>query len=234
MAVRASICVTASGLTAWGGQANSCSCGEFGPRSVHNSFRVTCLSLSHGSQWVQSHLCPERGALPEKLSVPPGMGTTDHVIVLASTNRADILDNALLRPGRLDRHVFIDLPTLQVCAPGRWSFWHLSGHTFFGLPLFLWFCSLFCSPVFFSLSLNVGAEFYSRILGEPQNSRPDSLESIDAPWVWSMRYAATMGWVVSEHHQLPQASEWMSTFCWPGLCSAPGSRNQQAVMCTPT
>lgn len=42
------------------------------------------------------------------------MGTTDHVIVLASTNRADILDGALLRPGRLDRHVFIDLPTLQV------------------------------------------------------------------------------------------------------------------------
>lgn len=44
------------------------------------------------------------------------MGTTDHVIVLASTNRADILDNALMRPGRLDRHIFIDLPTLQVNA----------------------------------------------------------------------------------------------------------------------
>lgn len=42
------------------------------------------------------------------------MGTTDHIIVLASTNRADILDNALMRPGRLDRHIFIDLPTLQV------------------------------------------------------------------------------------------------------------------------
>jgi len=42
------------------------------------------------------------------------MGTTDHVIVLASTNRADVLDNALMRPGRLDRHIFIDLPTLQV------------------------------------------------------------------------------------------------------------------------
>lgn len=50
------------------------------------------------------------------LSVPSGMGTTDHVIVLASTNRADILDGALMRPGRLDRHVFIDLPTLQVRA----------------------------------------------------------------------------------------------------------------------
>ncbi|XP_016076542.1 PREDICTED: paraplegin isoform X3 [Miniopterus natalensis] len=49
----------------------------------------------------------------EFVEVIGGMGTTDHVIVLASTNRADILDNALLRPGRLDRHVFIDLPTLQ-------------------------------------------------------------------------------------------------------------------------
>uniref|UniRef100_A0A672TGV8 Peptidase M41 domain-containing protein n=1 Tax=Strigops habroptila TaxID=2489341 RepID=A0A672TGV8_STRHB len=41
------------------------------------------------------------------------MGTTDHVTVLASTNCADVLDNALMRPGRLDRHIFIDLPTLQ-------------------------------------------------------------------------------------------------------------------------
>ncbi|XP_034378323.1 mitochondrial inner membrane m-AAA protease component paraplegin isoform X3 [Arvicanthis niloticus] len=50
---------------------------------------------------------------PEFVEVIGGMGTTDHVIVLASTNRADVLDNALMRPGRLDRHVFIDLPTLQ-------------------------------------------------------------------------------------------------------------------------
>lgn len=50
---------------------------------------------------------------------PAGMGTTDHVIVLASTNRADILDNALMRPGRLDRHIFIDLPTLQVVLRRR-------------------------------------------------------------------------------------------------------------------
>ncbi|KAG7253979.1 hypothetical protein CRUP_013840 [Coryphaenoides rupestris] len=49
----------------------------------------------------------------EFVEVIGGMGTTDHVIVLASTNRADILDNALMRPGRLDRHIFIDFPTLQ-------------------------------------------------------------------------------------------------------------------------
>ncbi|XP_069757986.1 mitochondrial inner membrane m-AAA protease component paraplegin isoform X2 [Narcine bancroftii] len=49
----------------------------------------------------------------EFVEVIGGIGTTDHVIVLASTNRADILDSALMRPGRLDRHIFIDFPTLQ-------------------------------------------------------------------------------------------------------------------------
>ena len=42
-----------------------------------------------------------------------GMGTTSNVILLASTNRADVLDKALLRPGRFDRHITIDLPTLS-------------------------------------------------------------------------------------------------------------------------
>nr|XP_028696723.1 paraplegin isoform X4 [Macaca mulatta] len=55
----------------------------------------------------------EEQTLNQLLVEMDGMGTTDHVIVLASTNRADILDGALMRPGRLDRHVFIDLPTLQ-------------------------------------------------------------------------------------------------------------------------
>merc|ERR1719495_1723998 len=41
-----------------------------------------------------------------------GMGTTTNVILLASTNRADVLDKALLRPGRFDRHITIDLPTV--------------------------------------------------------------------------------------------------------------------------
>ena len=35
------------------------------------------------------------------------------VLMLASTNRADVLDKALLRPGRFDRHIMIDLPTLE-------------------------------------------------------------------------------------------------------------------------
>lgn len=39
-----------------------------------------------------------------------GFETTDNVIVVAATNRPDVLDPALLRPGRFDRQVYIDLP----------------------------------------------------------------------------------------------------------------------------
>ena len=42
-----------------------------------------------------------------------GMASKEGVIVLASTNRAEVLDQALLRPGRFDRHILIDLPTLE-------------------------------------------------------------------------------------------------------------------------
>jgi len=42
-----------------------------------------------------------------------GMATKEGVLMLASTNRADVLDKALLRPGRFDRHILIDLPNMQ-------------------------------------------------------------------------------------------------------------------------
>jgi len=42
-----------------------------------------------------------------------GLESNSNVIVLASTNRADVLDKALMRPGRLDRHILIDLPTYE-------------------------------------------------------------------------------------------------------------------------
>src|SRR6266516_4432582 len=42
-----------------------------------------------------------------------GFGTDTHVIVIAATNRADVLDPALLRPGRFDRHVTLDLPDVR-------------------------------------------------------------------------------------------------------------------------
>jgi AFG3 family protein len=42
-----------------------------------------------------------------------GFATDTSVIVLAATNRADILDSALLRPGRFDRQVEVNLPSLE-------------------------------------------------------------------------------------------------------------------------
>lgn len=42
-----------------------------------------------------------------------GFETETSIIVLAATNRADVLDKALLRPGRFDRKVTINLPNLE-------------------------------------------------------------------------------------------------------------------------
>ncbi|OXU17169.1 hypothetical protein TSAR_015243 [Trichomalopsis sarcophagae] len=50
--------------------------------------------------------------LNQLLTEMDGMSSNQEVIVLASTNRAEVLDKALLRPGRFDRHILIDLPTL--------------------------------------------------------------------------------------------------------------------------
>uniref|UniRef100_Q3ATL1 ATP-dependent zinc metalloprotease FtsH n=1 Tax=Chlorobium chlorochromatii (strain CaD3) TaxID=340177 RepID=Q3ATL1_CHLCH len=42
-----------------------------------------------------------------------GFGTTDNVILIAATNRPDVLDSALLRPGRFDRQITIDKPDIR-------------------------------------------------------------------------------------------------------------------------
>ncbi|KAI2641686.1 ATP-dependent metallopeptidase Hfl [Hypomontagnella submonticulosa] len=50
--------------------------------------------------------------LNQILTEMDGFNTTDQIVVLAGTNRVDILDKALMRPGRFDRHINIDAPTM--------------------------------------------------------------------------------------------------------------------------
>lgn len=54
----------------------------------------------------------EEQTLNQLLVEMDGMAGREGVIMLASTNRADVLDRALLRAGRFDRHILIDYPTL--------------------------------------------------------------------------------------------------------------------------
>lgn len=51
--------------------------------------------------------------LNQMLTEMDGFGTNNGVIILAATNRADMLDKALLRPGRFDRQIYVDLPELS-------------------------------------------------------------------------------------------------------------------------
>jgi cell division protease FtsH len=50
--------------------------------------------------------------LNQLLTEMDGFGTDTNVIVIAATNRADVLDKALLRAGRFDRQIYVDLPNL--------------------------------------------------------------------------------------------------------------------------
>ncbi len=51
--------------------------------------------------------------LNQLLTEMDGFGSNANVIVLAATNRADVLDKALMRPGRFDRQIFVDLPDVK-------------------------------------------------------------------------------------------------------------------------
>ena len=51
--------------------------------------------------------------LNQLLTEMDGFGSNSGVIILAATNRADVLDRALLRPGRFDRQIYVELPDLN-------------------------------------------------------------------------------------------------------------------------
>ncbi|CAH8496943.1 unnamed protein product [Schistosoma turkestanicum] len=67
-------------------------------------------SASHGSGGGGASEMEQ--TLNQLLVEMDGMDTTEGVIVFGATNRADMLDKALLRAGRFDRHIFINLPNL--------------------------------------------------------------------------------------------------------------------------
>ena len=67
---------------------------------------IDAVGRSRGRNTLYSGANDEReSTLNQLLTEMDGFGTNSGVIVLAATNRADILDPALLRPGRFDRHL---------------------------------------------------------------------------------------------------------------------------------
>jgi cell division protease FtsH len=75
---------------------------------------IDAIGRSRGKGAFLSGANDEReSTLNQLLTEMDGFGTNSGVIVLAATNRADMLDPALLRPGRFDRHIYLELPNLK-------------------------------------------------------------------------------------------------------------------------
>lgn len=74
---------------------------------------IDAVGRSRGKNAFYTGANDEReSTLNQLLTEMDGFGTNSGVIVLAATNRADMLDPALLRPGRFDRHIYLELPNL--------------------------------------------------------------------------------------------------------------------------
>ena len=71
------------------------------------------IGRARGRGPVQGGNDERESTLNQLLTEMDGFGTNSGVILLAATNRADILDRALLRPGRFDRQIYVDLPDLH-------------------------------------------------------------------------------------------------------------------------
>ena len=75
---------------------------------------IDAIGRSRGKGAYLSGSNDEReSTLNQLLTEMDGFDTNSGVIVLAATNRADLLDPALLRPGRFDRHIYLELPNLK-------------------------------------------------------------------------------------------------------------------------
>lgn len=75
---------------------------------------IDAIGRSRGKNAFYSGSNDEReSTLNQLLTEMDGFESNSGVIVLAATNRADMLDPALLRPGRFDRHIFLELPNMK-------------------------------------------------------------------------------------------------------------------------
>ncbi len=74
---------------------------------------IDAIGRARGKGMAQGSNDERENTLNQLLTEMDGFGTNSGVIVLAATNRADVLDRALVRPGRFDRQIHVDLPEVQ-------------------------------------------------------------------------------------------------------------------------
>ena len=74
---------------------------------------IDAIGRARGKNNLPNANDERENTLNQLLTEMDGFGTNTNVIVLAATNRADILDKALLRAGRFDRQIYVDLPDLN-------------------------------------------------------------------------------------------------------------------------
>jgi cell division protease FtsH len=74
---------------------------------------IDAVGRARGKSNITGGNDERENTLNQLLTEMDGFGTNTHVIVIAATNRADVLDKALLRAGRFDRQIYVDLPDIR-------------------------------------------------------------------------------------------------------------------------
>lgn len=74
---------------------------------------IDAIGRARGKNTMMGGNDERESTLNQLLTEMDGFGTNSGVIILAATNRADVLDAALLRAGRFDRQIHVELPDLQ-------------------------------------------------------------------------------------------------------------------------
>ncbi len=74
---------------------------------------IDAIGRARGKNLAQGANDERENTLNQLLTEMDGFGTNSGIIVLAATNRADILDRALMRAGRFDRMIYVDMPDLN-------------------------------------------------------------------------------------------------------------------------